>query len=141
MGKDRSRYDAYLRSEAWQAMRRRAFKFYGRRCARCPSTGKLHVHHKTYARFGSERLEDVEVLCEPCHMLEHGIAPPSKKPKKTRKPRQKLSKSERKASRGYKKAKPVTKQKKNQQLIEINERLHRQQAQAKERRAVRLGRA
>jgi 5-methylcytosine-specific restriction endonuclease McrA len=31
----------------------------------------LHVHHRTYARFGHERIEDLEVLCESCHNAEH----------------------------------------------------------------------
>ncbi len=27
----------------------------------------FHLHHVSYARVGSERLEDVRVYCPPCH--------------------------------------------------------------------------
>jgi 5-methylcytosine-specific restriction endonuclease McrA len=67
----RTKYDSYLRSKTWQRVRARAFATYGRKCARCPSTKRLHVHHKTYVRMGSELMEDLEILCEPCHVKEH----------------------------------------------------------------------
>jgi hypothetical protein len=44
-----------------------------RRCERCGCRVPLHgrgavtVHHRTYARLGHERREDVELLCWGCH--------------------------------------------------------------------------
>ena len=32
---------------------------------------KYHIHHKTYARFGHEDLDDLMFLCEPCHSKLH----------------------------------------------------------------------
>lgn len=37
----------------------------------CQSRFRLQVHHKTYARLGKERLEDLQVLCFNCHKLIH----------------------------------------------------------------------
>lgn len=67
-------YSAYLRSPFWQQKREAAFREYGRHCNRCGSLTSLQVHHKTYERLGCERIEDLEVLCETCHKLEHRAA-------------------------------------------------------------------
>lgn len=34
-------------------------------------TPRFNVHHKTYERLGEERMEDLELLCSPCHNVEH----------------------------------------------------------------------
>lgn len=34
-------------------------------------TPRWHVHHKTYERLGEEKMDDLELLCSPCHNLEH----------------------------------------------------------------------
>ena len=73
-------YLAYLASDHWQRFRRLALSAAGHRCARCDDDGRttidvfLEVHHLTYERLGRERLEDVEVLCTNCHMVEHGLS-------------------------------------------------------------------
>jgi hypothetical protein len=67
------KYRAYLRTDHWQAKRQEALTHYGRSCARCEATGKLHVHHKTYQRLFKERITDLEILCERCHRQAHGI--------------------------------------------------------------------
>jgi hypothetical protein len=42
------------------------------RCAHCRTTdASLDVHHKTYDRFGNERLDDLIALCRPCHDVVH----------------------------------------------------------------------
>jgi HNH endonuclease len=42
------------------------------KCQGCGTTGKLHVHHRTYARFGGEELpRDLITVCEACHTLIH----------------------------------------------------------------------
>jgi 5-methylcytosine-specific restriction endonuclease McrA len=67
-------YTAYLRSPEWNARRRAALKRAGFKCSRCPSTTRLHVHHKSYERLGEELPRDLLVLCDQCHRKEHGIA-------------------------------------------------------------------
>jgi hypothetical protein len=39
---------------------------------------RLEVHHRTYERLGRERPEDLLVLCEKCHAVEHGREPTEK---------------------------------------------------------------
>jgi 5-methylcytosine-specific restriction endonuclease McrA len=65
------RYDEHLSSDKWRAIRERAIARAGGLCERCHSPAG-HVHHVTYANFGSEKDEDLEVLCPPCHWREHG---------------------------------------------------------------------
>ena len=42
-------------------------------CNRCSSKSRLHVHHKSYKYVGIDHLhlDNLEVLCERCHNLEH----------------------------------------------------------------------
>ena len=40
---------------------------HGKKCALCPRTHELNVHHLNYERLGHERVEDVIVLCVRCH--------------------------------------------------------------------------
>lgn len=68
--------DYYLQSKHWRSFKRRAKEHYGNKCARCFRHGSfvmLDVHHLTYARLWSERLEDVQLLCRDCHKLEHPV--------------------------------------------------------------------
>lgn len=85
--KKEARYKAYLSSPAWKTKRKEALERAGHRCEyeyaavvdadtgrqigtwmkRCPETTRLHVHHLTYARFGDERPEDLQVLCAAHH--------------------------------------------------------------------------
>jgi 5-methylcytosine-specific restriction endonuclease McrA len=42
-------------------------------CELCPSTRRLHVHHRLrIGNGGNHRPENLQVLCENCHGLEHG---------------------------------------------------------------------
>lgn len=44
------------------------------RCSRCGYKfyrAKLHVHHKTYKNIFKEEPEDLELICESCHEVEH----------------------------------------------------------------------
>lgn len=67
-------YEAYLKSEHWQDVRRR-FRESGLgrnpHCYTCGSSDKLNLHHKTYKRVGKERLTDLMYLCEDCHRVLH----------------------------------------------------------------------
>lgn len=92
-------YAKYLESDHWKATRIKRLLLAEHlenppavRCERCqkyfamfwkrndreriPRFVKIHIHHKTYARVGRERMEDLEVLCEACHFAEHGISRP-----------------------------------------------------------------
>lgn len=60
-------YAAYLRTEHWRAVSRRARERAGRRCQLCNEGGSLEVHHRTYERLGCELDEDLTVLCGSCH--------------------------------------------------------------------------
>lgn len=48
-------------------------EFYGYKCQCCGVKKKsnLHLHHKHYKTFGSESMDDVELLCMKCHNLLH----------------------------------------------------------------------
>jgi 5-methylcytosine-specific restriction endonuclease McrA len=46
------------------------------RCQLCGVSGRdvqLNVHHNTYENYGQERLEDLIVLCRPCHARHHSV--------------------------------------------------------------------
>jgi hypothetical protein len=69
------RYDEYLRSEEWLALRQQVLR---RDKYRCRHTGKasrpgdpLQVHHLTYERVGAERLDDLITLCRSAHRRLH----------------------------------------------------------------------
>lgn len=64
-------YPEYLGTSEWAVRRRSVLERAGFRCQVCASDGKLHVHHRTYARRGSERREDMIALCADCHELFH----------------------------------------------------------------------
>ena len=73
-GSRRKQYTNYLHSEEWQLKREEVFSLRGRKCERCNKdlTNKIaDVHHKTYDRLFNELMEDLEVLCRPCHQEEH----------------------------------------------------------------------
>jgi 5-methylcytosine-specific restriction endonuclease McrA len=66
-------YWAYLRTSHWFRVKALALERAGHRCALCPSTTHLEVHHKSYARPGFEAPEDVVVLCAECHARHHRV--------------------------------------------------------------------
>jgi hypothetical protein len=65
-------YAAYLRTDAWRAVRDEAIARAGGRCAICNADGPLQGHHRTYENLGYERPGDVIALCRPCHRRHHG---------------------------------------------------------------------
>jgi 5-methylcytosine-specific restriction endonuclease McrA len=69
-------YQAYLESPTWRRVRIRALADAGNACERCGAGDQtLNVHHRTYERVGGRELpEDLEVLCEPCHVRHHEYA-------------------------------------------------------------------
>jgi 5-methylcytosine-specific restriction endonuclease McrA len=77
MSPQRKFYKDYLKSKTWKAKRAQAIFRDGGQCQavrgnrKCGSRYRLEVHHKTYERFGRERLNDLVCLCEDCHKAVH----------------------------------------------------------------------
>lgn len=65
------KYQEYLASERWAAVRRWALERADHHCQVCNAPDDLEVHHRTYARLGHEQPQDVVVLCDGCHELFH----------------------------------------------------------------------
>lgn len=63
-------YEEYLRSPHWQTVKIEVHKRQDGKCALCNGCIR-DVHHRTYARKGFERDEDVIGLCGNCHDIEH----------------------------------------------------------------------
>ncbi len=64
-------YDAYIRSEAWKALRRKAIERDEHRCRICDSVDDLEVHHRRYPEGGSwdtDCLDALTTLCHDCHV-------------------------------------------------------------------------
>jgi HNH endonuclease len=57
----------------WSALRDRILQERDWTCERCGTQSffSIHVHHKTYERFGEETDADLEVLCRKCHVAHH----------------------------------------------------------------------
>ena len=65
---------AYLNSKHWRMMRQRVYDFYKGECQRCHSVipiEQCQVHHRTYKRFGNERINDLVLYCHKCHNVIH----------------------------------------------------------------------
>ena len=65
---------AYLDSPKWQELRSKVLKRDNNRCVNCNSESNLNCHHITYNRLGNEKLNDLVILCQPCHSRLHEIA-------------------------------------------------------------------
>jgi hypothetical protein len=73
---DASRDDgSYYSSSHWRTLARRMKQEAGLRCVRCGGRLRLAVHHHTYERLGREKEQDLEVLCEECHLSHHPQTP------------------------------------------------------------------
>lgn len=64
-------YADYLQTPRWRARRNLALRLAKHRCARCGVNRELQVHHTSYARLAEEADEDLQVLCEGCHLGHH----------------------------------------------------------------------
>lgn len=68
-------YSEYIRSDAWRHSPARLSELQaaGYRCRLCNADGTqespLHVHHRTYERFGNELPSDLTALCKECHYM------------------------------------------------------------------------
>lgn len=66
-----SRYNEYLSSQEWALLRAMVIERDAGDCQLCGAPG-VHVHHFTYVRVTREALEDLVLLCVPCHEAMHG---------------------------------------------------------------------
>ncbi len=75
-------YLDYLKSKEWAEIRIELFNSRGRKCERCESTKRIHIHHKNYDNIFNEEPTDLEILCNKCHLIEHGLIKVKKRRKK-----------------------------------------------------------
>lgn len=77
-----ARYRKVISSPRWKALRRERWemvlKMFGvGTCENCgaliESLSKAHLGHRTYARFGHELIDDVEIDCPPCNTAEAAL--------------------------------------------------------------------
>ena len=66
-------YNEYMLSPEWKEKRIAVAQREDHVCQMCGQKVlvKYHIHHKTYARFGHEDLNDLMFLCEQCHSKLH----------------------------------------------------------------------
>lgn len=70
--KPKPAYDEYIKSEAWQSVRRRYFASpLPKHCLGCHTETNITLHHITYDNLGSEHLTELVPLCWACHMRLH----------------------------------------------------------------------
>ena len=62
----------------WTAIRARAIRAAGRRCARCGRPGKLEVHHPRPLSRGGTHDQALEVTCRVCHLARHHLPDPAR---------------------------------------------------------------
>lgn len=60
----------YLQSDTWKNKRIKVLKRDKYICQRCEGNA-TQVHHKTYKRWGKEKLDDLESICQECHESHH----------------------------------------------------------------------
>lgn len=73
MPEGKSKYQAYLASREWGAIKQQVHARSGGICERCHHNPGESVHHLTYERKYREHLDDLRHVCTPCHEFEHGI--------------------------------------------------------------------
>jgi Pyruvate/2-oxoacid:ferredoxin oxidoreductase delta subunit len=84
---DRKRYQALLaeyrarpyehrrQTREWKILKRQIHRRDRYRCRMCNLNNvQLHIHHRTYATYAEERLEDLLTLCRGCHEYFHGLS-------------------------------------------------------------------
>ena len=65
-------YPDYLKGDHWRGVKERYFASkLKKECNVCKRKDRLDLHHKSYKRFGNERLTDLVYLCRTCHSRLH----------------------------------------------------------------------
>lgn len=72
--KNKKNYKAYMASPEWRA-KRKEYSDSGRLicCWKCNTFKQVHLHHRTYVRFGDEAITDLVPLCEEHHVELHKL--------------------------------------------------------------------
>jgi 5-methylcytosine-specific restriction endonuclease McrA len=92
----KKKYLAYISSPEWAKIRADIISVRGEKCELCGDKG-TQVHHATYKNLFNESTEDLILLCNRCHLVEHGrISPKKKRRRGKRKPTKKQLKAIRK---------------------------------------------
>lgn len=68
------RAESYLNTKHWQQMRVKVYEHYQGVCQRCGDSipfSMANVHHRTYKRQGNEKLNDLILYCNRCHLIIH----------------------------------------------------------------------
>jgi hypothetical protein len=65
-------YNEYVKTPEWEQVKSLALERARHRCQVCNATKGLDVHHRSYENKPVESLDDLTVLCRPCHRLFHG---------------------------------------------------------------------
>lgn len=67
-------YDFYLTYPPdWEDRKTELIKVSGKYCANCGDTRSLHLHHLVpLSKGGTNKLSNLELLCNGCHSIEHG---------------------------------------------------------------------
>lgn len=68
-------YQQYLNSEHWSKTRQRFYRsgLWEGHCHCCLAESPCELHHRTYARLGEERLNDLIAVCPGCHDKVHDL--------------------------------------------------------------------
>ena len=62
------RYQKRISSSEWKTLKHTIIDHRGNRCERCAiESSSLELHHLHYNSLGSEKPQDVELLCQACH--------------------------------------------------------------------------
>lgn len=68
-------YAERRQTREWAILKRQVHRRDGYRCRLCGRDDvQLHVHHRTYATYAEERLEDLITLCRSCHEHFHFLS-------------------------------------------------------------------
>lgn len=70
-----SKYQRYLASRQWAVKREWVRRRAHGRCERCEMLPMVAVHYLTYEHIYDEPLEDLQAICEPCHLYASGKIP------------------------------------------------------------------
>ena len=64
---------AHLRSEYWYDLKHLALERSNHCCTHCKSKRRLVLHHLHYCTLGAEGINDVVIICQPCHQRIHDL--------------------------------------------------------------------
>lgn len=72
----KEKYHKYLKSDEWKSKKDTLISQRGLKCERCDKNlvnFTFDIHHLTYKNIFNEQLEDLQILCRPCHERVHNL--------------------------------------------------------------------